>query len=87
MALWRIALDGGPGGKEERLQDIDWCWLADNLILTGADIKATAQAAAFLARSQDSHIRMEQLLHAAKREMAKRGSSWRVPEWSVKRNG
>ncbi len=73
--------------QDERLEEIDWTWLADNLILTGADIKATALAAAFLARSQGSRIRMDHLLHAAKREMAKRGSTWRVGEWSLKRNG
>jgi AAA+ superfamily predicted ATPase len=86
LALWRLALlQRSPAGAE-LLDDIDWQWLADKLILTGADIKAIALAAAFLARAESARIRMDHLLHAAKREMAKHGASWRTGEWSPKPN-
>lgn len=83
-ALWRLALAERSPAGQELLEGIDWDWLAENLIMTGADIKVTALAAAFLARSQGCRIRMEHLLHAAKREMTKHGTAWRVGEWSPK---
>jgi SpoVK/Ycf46/Vps4 family AAA+-type ATPase len=84
LALWRIALAERAPAGEELLETIDWNWLADNLILTGADIKATVLAAAFLARSQGSRIGMNHLLHAARREMTKHGTAWRAGEWSAR---
>jgi ATP-dependent 26S proteasome regulatory subunit len=84
MALWKMSLAEKSPGGEELLDTIDWPWLAENLVLTGADIKAISLAAAFLARAEGSRIRMEHLLHAAKREMNKHGASWRVSEWSPK---
>jgi ATPase family associated with various cellular activities (AAA) len=87
LALWRLALvERSPAG-DELLDAIDWNWLAENLIMTGSDIKATVLAAAFLARTEASRIRMEHLLHAAKREMTKHGTSWRVAEWSPSTHG
>jgi AAA+ superfamily predicted ATPase len=81
LALWRMSLAEKSPSGEDLLDSIAWDWLADNLVLTGADIKAIALAAAFLARAEGSRIRMEHLLHAAKREMNKHGASWRVSEW------
>jgi len=86
LALWRISLAERSPAGEELLDGIAWEWLAENLVLTGADIKATALAAAFLARTEGGRIRMDHLLHAARREMAKHGASWRASEWSVKSN-
>jgi SpoVK/Ycf46/Vps4 family AAA+-type ATPase len=86
LALWRLSLAERSPGGEELLDGIAWEWLAENLVLTGADIKATALAAAFLARAEGGCIRMDHLLHAARREMAKHGASWRASEWSVKSN-
>jgi Rad3-related DNA helicase len=86
LTLWRMSLAERSPGGEELLDSIAWEWLADNLVLTGADIKAIALAAAFLARAEGSRIRMDHLLHAAKREMNKHGASWRVSEWSPKAN-
>jgi AAA+ superfamily predicted ATPase len=86
LVLWRMSLAERSPGGEQLLDAIDWPWLADNLVLTGADIKAITLAAAFLAKAERSRIRMEHLLHAAKREMNKHGASWRVSEWSPKPN-
>ena len=41
--------------------------------MTGADIKAAAMGAAFLARSEGTRIEMAHVMHAARRELAKRG--------------
>jgi SpoVK/Ycf46/Vps4 family AAA+-type ATPase len=87
LLLWRLALAERSPAGENLLHSIDWAWLAENLIMTGADIKATALAAAFLARADGSPIRMEHLLHAAKREMTKHGTSWRAGDWSPKFHG
>jgi SpoVK/Ycf46/Vps4 family AAA+-type ATPase len=82
LALWRIALLPRSPSGEELLDGIAFEWLADNLVLTGADIKSIALAAAFLARSQGTRIRMEHLMHAARRENNKHGAAWRGGEWS-----
>jgi AAA+ superfamily predicted ATPase len=67
--LWRLALP-----TAEVLGELDWDLLAQRLDLTGAEIKATAIGAAFLARSEDARIGMAHVLHAARRELAKRGA-------------
>jgi hypothetical protein len=86
LALWRIALaDRSPSG-EELLDGISFPWLAENLVLTGADIKSIALAGAFLARSQGTRIRMEHLMHAARRETNKHGAAWRGGDWSTNAN-
>jgi AAA+ superfamily predicted ATPase len=82
LKLWRLSLAERSPSGEELLREIAWQWLADNLILTGAEIKAIALAAAFLARSEGSPIRMDHLEHAARREMTKQGASWRAGKWS-----
>ena len=82
LTLWRNALLPRSPSGEELLDGIAFEWLAENLVLTGADIKSIALAAAFLARSQASRIRMEHLMHAARRENNKHGAAWRGGEWS-----
>jgi hypothetical protein len=86
LALWRMALAFRSPSGEELLDGIQFEWLAENLVLTGADIKAVALSAAFLARSRNTRIRMEDVVHAARREMSKHGAAWRASEWSVKSN-
>jgi SpoVK/Ycf46/Vps4 family AAA+-type ATPase len=73
-ALWAKALPARAPSGEQLLGAIDWEVLAERLEMTGADIKASAMAAAFLARSQGTRIEMAHLLHAARRELAKRGA-------------
>jgi ATPase family associated with various cellular activities (AAA) len=87
MALWRIALSERSPSGEELLDGIAFEWLAENVVLTGADIKSIALAAAFLARAQGTRIRMEHLLHAARRETNKQGAAWRGGDWSANANG
>jgi len=82
LALWRLSLAQHSPAGEELLEEIAWEWLAENLLLTGAEIKAIALAAAFLARAEGARIRMDHLQHAARREMAKQGTAWRVGDWS-----
>jgi hypothetical protein len=83
LALWRKALVPRSPSGEELLDGIAFEWLAENLPLTGADIKSIALAAAFLARSQSSRIRMDHLMHAARRENNKQGAAWRGGDWST----
>jgi hypothetical protein len=71
LALWRWALPPRSPAGDELLDDIDWSLLAERLQMTGAEIKNTALAAAFLARSEGVRIGMRHLLAAAQREVAK----------------
>ena len=82
LTLWRLSLAERSPSGEELLNGIAWDWLAEKLILTGAEIKAIALAAAFLARTEGTRIRMDHLEHAAQREMKKQGASWRAGKWS-----
>jgi SpoVK/Ycf46/Vps4 family AAA+-type ATPase len=86
LALWRIALAERSPSGEELLDGISFEWLAENLVLTGADIKSIALAGAFLARAQGTRIRMEHLMHAARRETNKYGAAWRGGDWSSNAN-
>jgi AAA+ superfamily predicted ATPase len=86
LALWRIALAERSPSGEELLDEISFEWLAENLVLTGADIKAIALAGAFLARAQGTRIRMDHLMHAARRETNKHGAAWRGGDWSSNAN-
>jgi ATP-dependent 26S proteasome regulatory subunit len=79
--LWRLALLECTPQGEPLLEGIDWEFLANKLTMTGADIKSAALGAAFLARSQGTRIAMPQVLHAARREMAKHGVAIRTGEW------
>jgi AAA+ superfamily predicted ATPase len=71
--LWTLALPEHAPNGEELLGTIDWDVLAKRLEMTGADIKAAAMGAAFLARSEGTRIEMGHVIHAARRELAKRG--------------
>jgi SpoVK/Ycf46/Vps4 family AAA+-type ATPase len=79
LALWRRALLPTAPGGEALLDEIDWGYLAQRLNMTGAEIKGTALAAAFLARADGARIGMRHVLTAAQREMAKQGVRYRVP--------
>jgi AAA+ superfamily predicted ATPase len=71
--LWTMALPARAPNGEELLGTIDWDALARRLEMTGADIKAAAMAAAFLAHGEGTRIEMAHVVHAARRELAKRG--------------
>jgi MoxR-like ATPase len=79
MALWRRALAERAPGGESILGEIDWAFLAERLPMTGAEIKNTALAAAFLARAEGVRIGMDHVVAAAERELAKQGNLLRVP--------
>jgi AAA+ superfamily predicted ATPase len=87
LAIWRRALPSRTPQGEELLEAIDWEFLAAKLTMTGADIKATALAAAFLARAQGTRISMRHILHAARRELAKHGVVVRPGDWEEWDNG
>jgi AAA+ superfamily predicted ATPase len=72
--LWRLALEGSQDEAGRPLTDLlDWRQLALELDLTGAGIKASALAAAFLARSDGTRIGMQHVVAAARRELEKQG--------------
>lgn len=81
LTLWKLALLERTPAGEELLDQIDWQFLANRLNMTGADIKAAALGAAFLARSQGTRITMQHILHAAQREMIKHGVVLRPGDW------
>lgn len=81
LTLWKLALPERTPAGEEILETIDWQFLASRLNMTGADIKAAALGAAFLARSQATKITMQHILHAAQREMTKHGVVLRPGDW------
>jgi len=87
LRLWHLALTPQAPDGQELLDRMDWEFLANNLELTGADIKACALSAAFLARAAGTRIQMQQLLHAVRREMAKRGVVLRAGDWEGYQNG
>ena len=73
--LWRLALVGTTDSAgAPLLGEVDWPRLARELDLTGAGIKASALAAAFLARSEGAPIATGHLLAAARRELGKQGT-------------
>ena len=77
--LWqRALLEQAPNGEIIR-DELDWGYLSERLIMTGAEIKSTALGAAFLAREAGVRIGMRHVLTAAQREMAKQGQRLRVP--------
>jgi hypothetical protein len=71
LALWRKALHPRAPDGEELLGAIDFPLLAERLLMTGAEIKNTVLAAAFLAKARGERIAMGHLLAAADREMTK----------------
>jgi hypothetical protein len=81
LTLWHLALPEQAPSGEELLDTINWDFLATKLTMTGADIKAAALGAAFLACAQGTRITMKHVLHAARREMAKQGVVLRSGDW------
>jgi SpoVK/Ycf46/Vps4 family AAA+-type ATPase len=81
LALWYHALPEFAPDGQPLLEEVDWEFLADKLDMTGADIKASALAAAFLARAEGSRIGMRHILPAARREMTKHGFVLRPGDW------
>jgi hypothetical protein len=77
-AIWRKSLPATAPDGTQLLDRIDFDLLAEQLTLTGADIKAAALGAAFLARAEGSRITMRHLLAAVQRELAKRGQVMRL---------
>jgi AAA+ superfamily predicted ATPase len=72
--LWRLALEESLDEAGRPLTDaLNWPQLARELDLTGAGIKASALAAAFLARSDGTRIGMHHVIAAARRELEKQG--------------
>jgi hypothetical protein len=71
MALWRKALSETSPSGEPLLDEIDWELLAERLSMTGAAIKNSALAAAFLAYAEGRRVGMKHVLHGARRELAK----------------
>jgi ATPase family associated with various cellular activities (AAA) len=71
LALWRRALRPKSPAGEDLLDEIDWPLLAERLPMTGAEIKNTVLAAAFLAKAAGTRIGMSQILSAARREVGK----------------
>ncbi|HEX2047670.1 MAG TPA: ATP-binding protein [Acidimicrobiales bacterium] len=81
--LWHLALpDRAPDGTP-LLEDIDWDLLATRLEMSGADIKAAALAAAFLARDEGARIGMGHVMHAARRELTKHSAELHHGSWEV----
>jgi AAA+ superfamily predicted ATPase len=78
--LWTLALPAHAPDGEPLLGAIDWDALAQRLEMTGADIKAAALGAAFLARSEGTAIQMSHVTHAARRQLQKRTPGARVAD-------
>jgi SpoVK/Ycf46/Vps4 family AAA+-type ATPase len=87
LAIWQQALATHTPQGEELLEAIDWEFLATKLTMTGADIKASALGAAFLARTEGRRIGMRHILHATRRELAKHGVVVRPGDWEGWDNG
>lgn len=79
LALWHKALPAFSPLGEPLLAEIDFPGLAEHLELNGAQIKAIALGAAFLARNEGTTINMQHLELAAARELAKHGQRLRRP--------
>ena len=85
LVLWRKALpEKSPEGLPLLDDRIDWQLLADRLNLTGADIKAAALGAAFLAHAAGSRITMDHLLNSVRRQMTKHGHVLRPGDLGAK---
>ena len=77
--LWRAALESARDADGEPLaEELDWPALARGLDLTGAGIKSSAVAAAFLAHAEGTRIGTRHIVHAARRELQKQGVVVRV---------
>jgi hypothetical protein len=85
LALWQAALPAKKPDGTPLIEGIDFGQLAAALNMTGADIKAAALGAAFLARADGSRITMAHVLAATQRELAKHGQAMRLPLAEAKR--
>ena len=81
--LWQKSLPGQTPAGETVTDGLDFELLAGEMELTGAQIKAIALCAAFLARQGGGRIRMEHIELAAQREYSKGGQLLREPLGSV----
>lgn len=79
LDLWRKALPATSPAGNEILGEIDFQGLADHVELNGAQVKAIALGAAFLARSEGNKIDMKHIELAAAREFGKQGLRLRQP--------
>jgi ATPase family associated with various cellular activities (AAA) len=75
--LWGKSLPAFTPAGERITEEIDFDLLAEEMELNGAQIKAIALGAAFLARSAGKRIGMEQIEISALREYAKQGQLMR----------
>jgi len=78
LRLWRLALPERTAAGEPLSDGIDAHRLAEELELTGAEIKAVALTAAYFARSRNELIGMAHVMEAARIEFAKRGEMLRT---------
>lgn len=76
--LWEKSLPACTPEGERITDDIDFAMLSEEMELNGAQIKAIALGAAFLARSAGKRIGMEQIELSAHREYAKQGQLLRA---------
>jgi AAA+ superfamily predicted ATPase len=81
LTLWHLAFAAHTPRSAALLDQIDWQFLASKLNLTGAQIKAVALGAAFLAHTAGTRITMRHILHAAQRESSKTGMVLRDVHW------
>lgn len=85
LALWKRSLHPVAPNGEPILDEIDFGHLASWGQMTGADIKAAALGAAFLAKAEGVRIGMRHVVAAAQRELTKQGALLRLPLREVAR--
>jgi ATPase family associated with various cellular activities (AAA) len=78
LRLWRLALPERTAAGEPVTDRVDLDRLAEDIALTGAEIKAVALSAAYLACAGGELIGMHHVWAAARTELAKRGSVLRT---------
>lgn len=76
--LWALALPELTPSGSALTSHVDRDWLADNIELTGAEIKVVSLNAAYLARAEHRPIEHQDLLAAARLELAKHGTVLRT---------
>jgi SpoVK/Ycf46/Vps4 family AAA+-type ATPase len=76
--LWEKSLPACAPDGERITEDLDFAVLAEEMDLNGAQIKAIALGAAFLARGAGARIGMEHIELSAHREFAKQGQMLRA---------
>jgi ATPase family protein associated with various cellular activities (AAA)/winged helix domain-containing protein len=81
--LWQKSLPAQTPTGETVTSNIDFDLLAEEMELTGAQIKSIALGAAFLARQEGTRIGMHHIELAARREFAKGGQLLREPMGKV----